>query len=617
MSSRAPRLCAASFASAFPFHISFSSELVVTAVGPVLSRICPSLRPGSRASECLRVKRPLVRLDLSAIREHLRVVFVLEVLVESVVLRGQMIIQQTEDDEVELLFLGAPRISSAGALSSMGVSVSDFAIHDAAADLLFLLQVRETTLSDAQRLAAELDRQKAELHRANLRLAAQFAVTRILTESVDIEGAMPGVIAAVGEALGFEVGGFWEVDVEANVLRCMHVWNPLRPRFEALEAAVRVAVVGPGPGLVTQSWVRVEPLFGSEVEPGPFGVRAKQEGLNSSLAFPAIGVLGAPRVLGVMGFWSRASVAEDVDLKAFVQEMGVKVGQFIERRRAELALQESEERYALAARGAKDGLWDWKLRSNEVYFSPRFWAMLGEDEGAPGGSRSIDAWLTRVHPEDRARLSDALRAHIDGRTEHVEIEHRMRHKNGEHLWMLCRGIAVRDASGEAHRMAGTQTDVTDRKRAELMLIRAREDLASQLAVVERQAAAIQRLSTPILRVWEGVLAVPVIGSLDRERTDQMTERLLDELWRARAKVAVIDFTGADGVDFETASHLLRVMRAVRLLGSECVVAGVSPAMAQALVDEPEPLSDFRFFADVKSALSHVFSRLGRSFAGKG
>jgi diguanylate cyclase (GGDEF)-like protein/PAS domain S-box-containing protein len=139
-----------------------------------------------------------------------------------------------------------------------------------------------------------------------------------------------------------------------------------------------------------------------------------------------------------------------------------------ERRRTERALRESEERYALAARGANDGLWDWDLVANRVYLSPRWKAMLGLAEGDIGGNP--DAWLGRVHPDDHARLTADIAAHVEGRSAHLETEIRIRHADGTWRTMLVRGAAVRDASGKATRMAGSQTDITDRKRAEEKLL---------------------------------------------------------------------------------------------------------------------------------------------------
>ena len=139
-----------------------------------------------------------------------------------------------------------------------------------------------------------------------------------------------------------------------------------------------------------------------------------------------------------------------------------------ERRHQELALRESEERYALAARGANDGLWDWHLFTNEVFYSTRWKTMLGHAEEEVG--TSLDEWLKRVHPEDVPHLKMEIATHTAGITHHLQDEHRIMHKDGGYRWVLCRGVAVRDEAGKAYRMAGSLTDITERKLAEEQLL---------------------------------------------------------------------------------------------------------------------------------------------------
>ncbi len=128
---------------------------------------------------------------------------------------------------------------------------------------------------------------------------------------------------------------------------------------------------------------------------------------------------------------------------------------------AQEALRESEERYALAARGANDGLWDWNLITGALYFSPRWKAMLGFRENEI--EDRLEEWFGRIHDADRERVKDEIAAHQKGLTPHFESEHRLLHKDGGFRWMLSRGLAVRDASGRTSRMAGSQTDITERK----------------------------------------------------------------------------------------------------------------------------------------------------------
>ena len=134
----------------------------------------------------------------------------------------------------------------------------------------------------------------------------------------------------------------------------------------------------------------------------------------------------------------------------------------LERKHAEEAVRESEERYALAARGSNDGLWDWDLETRHVYYSTRWKAMLGYEDPEIGDSP--EEWLSRVHKEDRAALETELAAHWDaGAAAECSVEHRLLHKDGSYRWMLSRGVVERDAQGKAIRMAGSQTDITGSK----------------------------------------------------------------------------------------------------------------------------------------------------------
>ena len=139
-----------------------------------------------------------------------------------------------------------------------------------------------------------------------------------------------------------------------------------------------------------------------------------------------------------------------------------------ERRRIEENLRDSEERYALAVRGANDGIWDWDFKTETIYYSPRWKSILGYVEEEVNDSP--DEWFSKVHPEDLESLKLDISAHLGGITAHFENEQRMLHKDGTYRWILSRGLAVLNDNGVATRLAGSQTDVTDRKYAEQKLL---------------------------------------------------------------------------------------------------------------------------------------------------
>jgi len=119
---------------------------------------------------------------------------------------------------------------------------------------------------------------------------------------------------------------------------------------------------------------------------------------------------------------------------------------------------ESEERYSLALAGSQDGIWDWNLKTNAIQFSARWKQTLGYEEEEI--QTEVREWLDRIHPDDRIRVEHDMNAFITGAVPNFENEHRILHRDGSYLWILSRGVAIRDESGIALRIAGSQTDIT-------------------------------------------------------------------------------------------------------------------------------------------------------------
>jgi PAS domain S-box-containing protein len=265
-----------------------------------------------------------------------------------------------------------------------------------------------------------------------------------------------------------------------------------------------------------------------------------------------------------------------------------------DRERIRQALAKSEERFDLAMRGANDGVWDWDLGTNTVYYSPRWKAMLGhtEDEIGP----ALNEWSSRVHPDDLPAAMAAVNAHLSGATPHFEITFRFRHKDGHYLWLLSRGLAVRDAGGRAVRMVGTHTDVSARKHAEAALMQAKEAAeAANRAKSEFLANMSHEIRTPmngVLGMLNLALDTPLSEEqheyldLARSSADALLHILNDILDFSKIEAGRMDMH-LEAVDpRELANELVRFMEPrCREKGLACV-SDIDPALPTLLMADP-------------------------------
>lgn len=201
-------------------------------------------------------------------------------------------------------------------------------------------------------------------------------------------------------------------------------------------------------------------------------------------------------------------------------------------RRAERALRASEDRYARAARGTSDGLWDWNVATGADYLSPRWKELLGF--GAAELPETVESFRSRIHPEDAPRVQAAVAAHFEARVPY-DVELRLRTKAGEYRWFRDRGECERDAAGRPVRMAGAIQDISQRRELEEQLRQ-----AQKLEVIGRLAGGVahdfnniltaMRLNLELLRDQPGLPggALPQVQELESmtERAARMTAQLL-------------------------------------------------------------------------------------------
>ena len=208
-----------------------------------------------------------------------------------------------------------------------------------------------------------------------------------------------------------------------------------------------------------------------------FSVRLEYRPNWSEVRKWALAIGGAfSLLLGLTLFWNRR-LAREID----------------KRRQSENDLRESEERFALAVRGSNEGIWDWNIVTNSNYFSPRFCELLcyGPDEI----NHELKTFEALLHPEDHDRILEAVRRHLE---EHhpYDVEYRLRLKNGDYRWFHARGQAIWAEAGKPQRMAGSITDITQRKQAEEWL-REGERVKSELLAKLDEAQHIAMIGS-----WE-------------------------------------------------------------------------------------------------------------------
>ena len=197
-----------------------------------------------------------------------------------------------------------------------------------------------------------------------------------------------------------------------------------------------------------------------------------------------------------------------------------------EQRQAEEALRRSEQRFAQVVAATNDGIWDWDIRTQTLYCSPRCKEVLGvaDDEM----TFDPEAWWWRIHPEDRPALLAAFEAHISGAVPLVGVEHRIQRDDGSWTWVLFRGGLMRDADGAPQRVVGSLADITDRKRAQSALRQQQEGLAhiGRVNLMAEMAAGLaHELNQPLTAISNYAKAVVLRMESGQAQPEQIKEAL--------------------------------------------------------------------------------------------
>jgi PAS domain S-box-containing protein len=221
------------------------------------------------------------------------------------------------------------------------------------ADGTYIWLLWNATPSCNQRLVFAVARDITMRKRAERRLAAGYAVTRVLADSATLEEAAPLIVMSICQALGWEIGSMWMVNEEGTAMRCVQLWHPPALEFPSFEWATREFAYQKGVGIPGRAWETGEPVWMPEVPRQgnfPRASFAAKEGLNSGFAFP---IRIGERIVGAIEFYSREIRKPEPELLEMFDSIGSQIGQFIVRRRAETELKLYAD-YLEAARQAQE-----------------------------------------------------------------------------------------------------------------------------------------------------------------------------------------------------------------------------------------------------------------------
>ncbi len=344
-------LPAAQFAQAFPFHIVFDRNMRILQIGKSLEKIIPNLVLGENVNKFFHIKRPKIKLDFETLEKQSNSLFIWQSISKGVDLKGQIVHLASQN---VIVFLCSPWVSDINDVQNLGLSLTDFAIHDPISDLLFVLQSKNKALEDTSKLAQQLKKQRTELREINRRLTIQHTITQVLIEFASLKEAFPKVLEAICQEFQWEMGGIWLVDELSSKLQCHSLWQKEGSNLINLTETILTRTFYKGLGLLGQVWENGEPAWSDKNSSSENTEIFDSETTRNRIAFP---IKTATQVIGVLfflsnekDFFSREIDRPDENMLTFMNEICSKIGVFIERKQAENELQKAKETAEAASR---------------------------------------------------------------------------------------------------------------------------------------------------------------------------------------------------------------------------------------------------------------------------
>src|SRR5262245_8484386 len=429
-------------------------------------------------------------------------------------------------------------VTSAFAMSAIALwgtlqNLGPFATSDPNESLL-LLQVFLATVTVTSLVMASVIQERRRLEQ---RLRIKDAVSRILAESPNMMDAAPKIIQAICETSEWELGAIWNVDRSADQLTCIDFWCLPSVNVWAFETLTRQSKFYRGVGLPGRVWSSGKPEWITDVTNESNFSRAPvatKGGLHTGIGFP---VKLGDEVIGVLECFSREIEEPDNDFLEMVANIGAQLGQFMERKRAEDALRESESRLQMALGAGQMGAWEWNLATNRVNWSTSLEAIHGLAPGTFGGK--LEDFRRDIHPDDLqtvlALVEKTLVAHDD-----LHMTYRINRPDGAQRWVEGFGHVLLNNAGLPVKLVGLCMDITERKHAE-----------ESIRVKEAQVRLIADTAPVMLAQWGRNELYRFVNRAYAERLGLVPEQIVGK--------SIMEILGKEASE-AIAPHIMEVLK---------------------------------------------------------